>query len=364
MKMRIKLGALAACMTMAALALAAADLGNLSPERLEQLRKRYPEADTNKDGTLTVQEGLAYYSKMRSQKSAPATNSKLPKADFANVKYGPHERNVLDLWRAKSDKPAPLVVFIHGGGFRNGDKSQANPEMIKACLENGVSFMSISYRFLPDAPIQDILRDCARAIQYVRYKAKDFNIDPKRIASYGGSAGAGTSVWLAFHDDLADPKNADPVLRESSRIVAAGSLNGQATYDLIEWEERIGKFKTEWSREEEAPAFYHLKTREDLDSEQGAKIRAGVSMLKLASKDDAPVFLHCSNPDGEPKDRGHLLHHPKHVTVLKEQCDKVGVKAEIFLSAAEPKSKGNSNEALRKFFFQHLGVDKKLMTGE
>ncbi len=41
-----------------------------------------------------------------------------PRPDEENVKYGPHERNVLDLWMAKSDKPAPLVLFIHGGGFR------------------------------------------------------------------------------------------------------------------------------------------------------------------------------------------------------------------------------------------------------
>jgi acetyl esterase/lipase len=59
--------------------------------------------------------------------------------------------------------------------------------------------------------------DCARAIQYARYHAKEFNIDPKRVAATGSSAGGMTSLWLAFHGDLADPKNADPVLRESTR---------------------------------------------------------------------------------------------------------------------------------------------------
>ncbi len=42
-----------------------------------------------------------------------------------NVEYGPHPRNVLDFFQAKSDKPTPLVFFIHGGGWRNGDKSTA-----------------------------------------------------------------------------------------------------------------------------------------------------------------------------------------------------------------------------------------------
>ncbi|HEY1170964.1 MAG TPA: alpha/beta hydrolase [Verrucomicrobiae bacterium] len=341
----------------------AADLGALTPERLEELRKRYPEADLNKDGKLTVEEGMAYYTQ-RTKKSSPTTNSKLPKADFANVKYGPHARNVLDIWQAKSDKPTPLVVFIHGGGFRGGDKSGASADMIKACHENGVSYMSISYRFLPDAPVQDIMRDCARAIQFVRYKAKEYSIDPKRIASYGSSAGAGTSVWLAVHDDLADPKSEDPVLRESSRLTAAGSLNGQATYDLIEWEEKIGKFKADWSSDLEAQAFYHLKSREEVDGEKGQKIRADVSMLKLVSKGDAPVFIYCANEGGEPKDRNHLLHHPKHATVLKEYCDKAGVSAEMFLIKAEPKTTGNYSEAMRKFFFKHLGVETKVAKGE
>jgi len=73
-----------------------------------------------------------------------------PAPDLANNKYGPHERNVLDLWKAKSDKPTPLVVFIHGGGFRGRDKSQVTPELLKGCLESGISVMAINYRLSPE----------------------------------------------------------------------------------------------------------------------------------------------------------------------------------------------------------------------
>ena len=45
-----------------------------------------------------------------------------PAPDLANEKYGPHERNVLDFWKAKSASPTPLVVYIHGGGFTGGSK--------------------------------------------------------------------------------------------------------------------------------------------------------------------------------------------------------------------------------------------------
>ncbi|MCX7887606.1 MAG: alpha/beta hydrolase, partial [Verrucomicrobiae bacterium] len=144
---------------------------------------------------------------------AKAPKEPLPPPTHADVKYGPHERHVLDLWLAKSEQPTPLVVFIHGGGFVGGDKSRARPDALKRCLEAGVSFMAVNYRFRQHAPIQEILRDPARAVQFVRFYAAKYNIDAARIACYGASAGAGASLWLAVHDDLADPRSPDPVLR-------------------------------------------------------------------------------------------------------------------------------------------------------
>ena len=58
---------------------------------------------------------------------APTDNCLAADADpdkptLENVAYGQHERNVLDLWLARSDRPTPLLIFMHGGGFRQGDK--------------------------------------------------------------------------------------------------------------------------------------------------------------------------------------------------------------------------------------------------
>ena len=105
-----------------------------------------------------------------------------------------------------------------------------------------ISVAAINYRFVDG---KDVIfpvpqHDSARAVQFLRTKAKEWNLDPQRFACYGGSAGAGTSMWIAFHDDLADPKNADPVLRESTRIVAVGTIGGQGTYDPIEIKRLIG----------------------------------------------------------------------------------------------------------------------------
>src|SRR5579883_1953871 len=143
-----------------------------------------------------------------------------------DVRYGPHERNVLDLWRARP-RPGrsggtPVVVYFHGGGFRQGDKSSVPAWLVVKCLEAGISVASASYRLSSDAPYPAPMRDGARAIQYLRWHAKEFGIDPARIASAGNSAGAGIALWVGFRHDLADPTSPDPVLRQSSRVACVG----------------------------------------------------------------------------------------------------------------------------------------------
>ena len=55
------------------------------------------------------------------------------------MKYGPHDRNVMDVWLAESDKPTPVVFYIHGGGWTGGDKKQA-VERIQPYLDKGISY--------------------------------------------------------------------------------------------------------------------------------------------------------------------------------------------------------------------------------
>jgi acetyl esterase/lipase len=265
---------------------------------------------------------------------------------------------VLDFWFAKNtNAAAPLIVFIHGGGFVGGDKSKKlSTAAIREALDGGAAFMSINYRFREHAPIQDILRDAARAIQFVRANAARFHIDPKRIASFGSSAGAGTSLWLATHDDLADPKSADPVLRQSSRLSAAGSLNGQATYDMREWERVIFPFKPEWLKgEAEGPQFYHFKSEADYDTEQGKRIRADCSMLGLLTADDPPIYLSCSQPDGEPTNRGHLLHHPRHAQVTERRCKELGIPVTA-VYAGDRQGWSKTQSSVVEFLLRHLGL--------
>ncbi len=332
------------------LAAAAQEATSQNNERLRKALEQHPAADTDKDGILTMKEGRAFMAR-RGGKSAAAKDT--PAATMKDVRYGPHERNVLDFWKAPSTTPAPIVFYIHGGGFVAGDKSQASGNVIQQCLAAGVSFAAINYRYRTQAPLQDVLRDCARAVQFVRSKATEWNVDKTRVASYGGSAGAGTSLWLAFHPDLADPSSADPVLRESSRLTAAGALSPQATYKTQEWESFLGPFNPAWiSGEKDLVA-----AREEPADEAERRVLNDLSMLQLISKDDPPVFLQNGRPDGPAVDRSHYVHHPGHVRALKKRCDEEGVPATVFFTQAEPRSTGEPLDALCAFFFTQFKLN-------
>jgi acetyl esterase/lipase len=74
---------------------------------------------------------------------------------FADVKYGHHERNVLDVWLPngkRPDTPAPLVIYIHGGGFTAGDKRVAGnqAQLVRECSRLGWVYASINYRYAKD----------------------------------------------------------------------------------------------------------------------------------------------------------------------------------------------------------------------
>ena len=89
-----------------------------------------------------------------------------------------------------------------------------------------------------EPPVKAPLHDAARALQFVRSKASEWNLDKERIGAAGGSAGACSSLWLAFHDDLADPGSDDPVARESTRLWCAAVKGAQTTLDpkqMKEW---------------------------------------------------------------------------------------------------------------------------------
>ncbi|NRB74616.1 MAG: alpha/beta hydrolase [Verrucomicrobiales bacterium] len=240
-------------------------------DRLTGILKRFPASDANHDGTLTPEEAQAFFKKRREAQSSdrperperPKGNRPpKPEPTAADVSYGDHEKQAFDIWAVPgATEPTPLVIFIHGGGFRTGDKSAFPPSVIETYHDAGVAFAAMNYRLSDVGPYPIMMEDAARGLQTIRHRALEWNIDPEKIACCGGSAGAGISLWLGFHEDLADPESGDPIARQSTRIVAAGTMNGQSTYDIRDFREWFGAPGLEPDRA--LPLFYAIESPED-----------------------------------------------------------------------------------------------------
>jgi acetyl esterase/lipase len=279
----------------------------------------------------------------------------LPRPTHRNVKYGPHQRNVLDFWQAVSKKPTPVLVSIHGGGFLAGDKSVA-PQLLKECLSSGISVVAISYRYSSQAIAPAPFQDGARAVQFIRSRASEYHIDPKRIAATGGSAGAGISLWLGLHDDMADPRNADPVLRQSTRLTCMAVFNGQTSYDP-RFIRKLFPGKDIYKNGALRRLFdVDLNELDDLPAEK-YKLFEEVSAINHLSKDDPPVLLsYTSAMDAEVTNQGIGIHHPQFGKALKDRMDALKVPCELV--AAGERVGGGAPTRVIDFLKEHFGMSK------
>jgi len=320
-------------------------------ENLKRLLNNRPQADADRDGILTAAEAKAFQAKARAARRPPS----VPKPDLADERYGPHRLQTFDLWKAKSDRPTPLVMFIHGGGFSGGDKSRLSKELLTKCLESGISYAAINYRLTPEVSFPDTHLDCVRAVQLLRHKADEWNLDPTRFASTGGSAGAGISLWLAMKDEMAEPDSQDPIARQSTRLTCVAVNGGQCSYDPF-FTESIGL-----PRLATHPFFHPFYgiTEAEFDSPRARKLYKEAAAITYASADDVPVLMDYNVPNDPVTDEtslGAIVHHPKFGIVLKERLDGLGVECIVQYPGHPEKDKQISQF---DFISRHFGIESK-----
>jgi hypothetical protein len=243
---------------------------------------------------------------------AAAQAVKAPPPTRADEKYDTkHERNVLDFWAARTDKPAPLVVWFHGGGFTQGDKRNIvdRDNVVGGLLAKGVHVASCNYPFLKDASYEEIMVHCARAIQFLRSKAKEWSIDPQRIGVAGASAGALISEWIGYHDDLAK-SGGDAVGKMSSLAAAVGGIQQpMGTDELVR------------------------------------------PLMKVGGP---PLFLFTTAPDSDS------VHNPKFAKLMKSRAEDLKIPVELYGGPKNdipgPPAPETYSSVLLKFFFKQFGI--------
>ncbi len=276
-----------------------------------------------------------------------------------DLRCGDAERNLIDVavppgvGRAEAGEAGtvPLVIWLHGGGFIGGDKESVwdadEVAPMNALLDRGVAVASMSYSLLGDPDPDGVMKplmDAARCLQFMRHHGPaTFGIDPERIALRGGSAGAGTALWLAVHDDLADPDAEDPILRRSTKPVAVAAHETQATYDLMRWSTDVfgeydemfgGRNLVElaelFGMSQRLLSFYGITDAGLLETPEISGYRADVDLLALMDPEDPPAWIaNTREEDAVPVSVGLLFHHADHALALQRQATAVGYDATV-----------------------------------
>ncbi|HEY3446015.1 MAG TPA: alpha/beta hydrolase [Myxococcales bacterium] len=124
-------------------------------------------------------------------------NRKLPavKARLADVSYGESRKQRLDIVVPEGTGPFPVLVYVHGGAWVSGDKSNFR-WITHSLAHGGVLVFSINYRWAPEASFREQISDVAQAIAFAREHAREHGGDPDRLFLAGDSAGAHLVCWL------------------------------------------------------------------------------------------------------------------------------------------------------------------------
>ena len=268
-----------------------------------------------------------------------------------DVHYNKYKQTTFDLYLpAFKMEKMPLVVFFHGGSFIHGDKSEIENQipLISSLLEKGIAFASVNYRYRVDNDSLGVMRcikDAADFVRFIRFHNDKYNIDSDHIGCYGESAGAGISLFLAFHEEMAVPSSEDSLLRESTRIRCAGAVITQATYNLYRWKKFIPCFRLIYllkkkTFKQQTANFYGFSTYKEFKPLK-KEITEKLDMLNMITPDDPPVWL-CNIETKEykrgiPHNEGQIFHHPRHAEVVGKEAKKNGVANYVITSEKDKK---------------------------
>lgn len=250
----------------------------------------------------------------------------------------------LDVYRPKKRPEGlmPAIVWIHGGGWRQGDKNNAANAI--AAARRGFFAVSVNYRLSGEAPFPAAIEDCKGAIRWVRATAKDWGVDPDRIGVWGSSAGGHLALLAGCADEAAGLEGKSGYAKVSSRVQAVCSWFGPSDFS------KAGAVS------EDPVALFLGGTREEKP-----EAYAKASPVTYASKDDPPVLM---------------VHGDRDTTVRLQQSEvmlkvltEAGAKAELVTvrnaghgwkpvgGVPEPSAEEVVERSLR-FFEEALGVTK------
>jgi len=143
-----------------------------------------------------------------------------------DVVYGHKDGMALtfDVFRPEKPNGAGVLAVQSGGWYSHWTEPKAMLPICQPLLDKGFTVFVVRHGSAPKYTVPEAVADMRRSVRFIRLHAADWSVDPNRLGAFGGSAGGHLTLMLATTGDDGDPKAADEVLRQSSRIAAAVSL--------------------------------------------------------------------------------------------------------------------------------------------
>ncbi len=302
---------------------------------------------------LTVM-GLAaavYAVETAAPKSAPKPKFQIPD-DVELIKDIPysedgHKMHKLDILRLKNRPkyPMPVIVWIHGGGFRGGSRTSGYARLMRF-VQRGYAGVTIDYRWTTEVIFPAQLQDCKCAIRWVRGHAKEYNLDVDHIGVWGGSAGGNLVAMLGVTGGVEEFEGDGGWQEHSSWVQAVVDYFGMTDFLAIEELVKQGK----------ATARFMLHDGKDSASGllggkfwENPDLCRKASPTTYASKDDPPFYIFHGDQDPlTPWSQGELLN-----KVLR----KAGVESDFYLVKGAKHGwlpRADVDDKVDAFFDKHL----------
>ncbi|MBN8457254.1 MAG: carboxylesterase family protein [Verrucomicrobia bacterium] len=252
----------------------------------DEIPRLFDQLDKNKDGVVTREEAQAGMAQRRPQSTTqPATPSSpatelVRKLDvrYATMNGVEAKSQSLDVYAPKDAKNAPVIIFIHGGGWRNGDKSNPGVGSQPAAhfCAHGFVFVSINYRLTPEGKHPANIQDVAKAVAWVHNHIAEHGGDPSQINIMGHSAGAHLAALIATDESRLKAEG------KPLRILKRAILLDTAAYD-------IPRFIKEFASDRQGAGMKSLYTNAFGDTEE--QWRDASPQAHVASGKDIPPML-------------------------------------------------------------------------
>ncbi len=334
--------------------------GKLTKEELPpNAQRNFERVDTDKSGGISLEEHNAFTKQRpQPQKGNPkeaqpvGTAEKIPDIDYAG---DGNPRQTLDLYlpkeRAEDAAPLPLVVFIHGGGWQNGNKSGGGRKVAEFVASGEYAGASIGYRLSGEAQWPAQIHDCKAAIRWLKANAKKYHLDPDRIAVWGTSAGGHLVAMLGVSQNVEGLEgDIGEHTDQSSSVKCVVNFFGPS--ELLTMGDHPSKI------DHNAPNSPESKLIGGVVPDNPEKAKSA-SPTTHASKDDAPTLIvHGTEDPAVPYPQS---------TALKKKLEEVGVPAVLLTVKGGGHGTGfgpSVNEAVKTYLEnQLLGKEKTVSDG-